>query len=81
MEKNRLSGKLLSEFKWGEYLLCIAPAHFQVAMDGRYETVYGDDFCRLYFDFFNGRPGWQRFLKSIPPDMILVDPRSRVCSS
>ena len=35
-------------------------------MDGRYETVYGDDFCQQYFDFFNGRPGWQRFLKEYP---------------
>lgn len=78
MQKNHLSGKILSEFVWGEFLLWTLHPHFQVAMDGRYETVYGDEFCQLYFTFSKGRPGWRRFLEEYPPDMILVDPRSRV---
>ncbi len=78
MQKTHLSGKILSEFTWGEYLLWISRSRFQVAMDGRYETVYGNDFCLLYFDCLNGRPGWQHFLKEYPPDLILVDPRHRI---
>jgi hypothetical protein len=80
LQKNHLSGKILSEFNWGEYLLWNLHPQFQVAMDGRYETVYGNDLCHLYFDFSNGRPGWRRFLEEYPPDMILVDSRSRVCA-
>ncbi len=79
LEENRLSGKILSEFVWGEYLLWSLHPRFQVAMDGRYETVYDDELCRLYFDFMRGRPGWRRFLEEYPPDIILMKPSSRVC--
>jgi hypothetical protein len=78
LRKNQLSGKMLNEFNWGEYLIWELYPHFRVAMDGRYETVYDDDLCRLHSDFFYARPGWERFLHTYPPDLILVDPRSKV---
>jgi hypothetical protein len=78
LEKNRLAGNILNEFNWGEYLIWALPASCKVAMDGRYETVYGDDLCQLHSEFFYGRPGWRKFLEQYPPDLILVDPRSKV---
>ncbi len=78
LQKNRLSGKILNEFNWGEYLIWVLHPSCKVAMDGRYETIYENDLYQLHLDFFHGRPGWQRFLEKYPPDLILVDPRSRV---
>jgi hypothetical protein len=80
IKDNHLSGKILSEFTWGEYLLWTLHPRSQVAMDGRYETVYGDEFCQLYFDFSNGKQNWRRFLEEYPPDMIMIDSRSRICT-
>jgi hypothetical protein len=78
MQKNHLTGKILNEFTWGEYLIWTLAPSCQVAMDGRYETVYRDDLYRLHTDFYFARSGWHRFLEKYPPDLILVDPRSRV---
>jgi hypothetical protein len=78
MQKNQLSGKILNGFNWGEYLIWFLYPSCKVAMDGRYETVYGDDLCRLHSEFYYGRPGWRKFLEQFPPDFILVDPRSQV---
>jgi len=78
LQKGKFSGKILNEFNWGEYLIWVLHPACQVAMDGRYETVYGDDLCQLHSEFFYGRPGWRKFLEQYPPDLILVDPRSRV---
>lgn len=78
MQKNHLSGNILNEFNWGEYLIWKLDPSCKVAMDGRYETVYDDDLCQLHADFFYGRPGWRKFLEQYPPDLILVAPRSQV---
>jgi hypothetical protein len=78
LQKNHLSGNILNEFNWGEYLIWVLSPSCKVAMDGRYETVYGDDLCQLHSEFIYGRPGWRKFLEQFPPDLILVDPRSQV---
>ena len=78
LRNNHLFGKILNEFNWGEYLIWVLYPSCQVAMDGRYETVYGEDICQLHSDFFYGRPGWRRFLEQYPPDLILVNPQSKV---
>lgn len=78
LQTHRLSGNILSDFNWGEYLIWSLHPACKVAMDGRYETVYGEDLCRLYANFYYGRPGWRQILEQFPPDLILVDPRSKV---
>jgi hypothetical protein len=49
-----------------------------VAIDGRYETVYPEALHKEYFDFLMGREGWRKFLADYPPDLILIELRSRV---
>jgi hypothetical protein len=49
-----------------------------VAIDGRYETVYPDSLTKEFFDFDMGREGWRNFLTHYPPDLILIELRSRV---
>ena len=78
IKKNRLTGSLLTEFSWGEYLIWTLYPQCHVSLDGRYETVYPEDICLDYFEFINGRPNWQEFLKKYPSEMILIDSRAKI---
>jgi hypothetical protein len=78
IQEHGLTGNLLTQFGWGEYLIWIIYPQCHVSLDGRYETVYPDDICMDYFDFINGRPNWQEFLKKYPPEMILIDSRAKI---
>jgi hypothetical protein len=80
IRRHHLSGKLLLEFNWGEYALWSLYPDCRVALDGRYETVYPDKVCKEYWQFINGRPGWQGFLEHYPPDLVLVDSRAPIYS-
>jgi len=78
IEQQRLVGKLLVHFNWGEYCLWRLYPRCLVAIDGRYETVYPEKVHREYFDFLMGREGWRSFLDQYPPDLILIGIQSRV---
>ncbi len=77
LERRHLSGKLLVWFDWGEYCLWRLYPQCRVAIDGRYETVYPAQVTKEYFDFLMARPGWRHFLEHYPPDLILIELRSR----
>uniref|UniRef100_A0A7C3WP91 Glycosyltransferase RgtA/B/C/D-like domain-containing protein n=1 Tax=Desulfobacca acetoxidans TaxID=60893 RepID=A0A7C3WP91_9BACT len=79
IQEHKLSGNLLTDFDWGEYLIWTLAPRCRVSLDGRFETVYPADICREYFAFIYARPGWRQFLAKYPPDLILVDCRSRIC--
>jgi hypothetical protein len=78
LRQHRLSGNLLTEFGWGEFLIWNLYPQCRVALDGRYETVYPDEVCQAYFHFFHQPDQFRRFLTDYPPDLILIDSRSRV---
>ena len=70
-----LTGKILTVFQWGEYLIWELYPRCLVAYDGRYETVYPPEVDRRYIEFYYARPQWRRFLEDYPPDLILLDQR------
>lgn len=78
IEQRHLSGKLLVHFTWGEYCLWRLYPRCLVAIDGRYETVYPESLHKEYFDFLAGRKEWRNFMEHYPPDLILIEIRSRV---
>jgi hypothetical protein len=43
-----------------------------VAFDGRYETVYQDDFSKEFFALLQSEDGIARFLAKYPPDYVLA---------
>lgn len=73
-----LSGKLLTEFGWGEYLIWNLYPRCLVGLDGRYETVYTEEVAKEFFAFIAGDGDWRNFLERYSPDMILIDSRSRL---
>jgi hypothetical protein len=78
IKQQGLSGKILTKFEWGEYLIWELYPRCRVAFDGRYETVYPLEVEEIFFDFYYARPTWRRFLEDYPPDLILLDRRMRV---
>jgi len=81
IQKHRLSGKLLTEFGWGEYLIWNLYPQCKVGLDGRYETVYPEEVVKKYFDFLYLRSDYRQFLSDYPPDMILVSIKSLLYDS
>lgn len=79
IQRHALTGNLLADFDWGEYLLWTLYPQVRIAIDGRYETVYPEKVVRPYMDFIFARADWQRFLQDYPPDMILIKNNSRIC--
>ncbi len=79
IQDRHLSGKLLTHFNWGEYLLWNLYPDCKVALDGRYETVYPHEVAEKYFEFILARADWQQFLDSYPPDMLLLINGSEIC--
>ena len=73
IKKQGLSGKILTQFVWGEYLIWKLYPQDLVGMDGRYETVYPPKVQKAYFEFHYGDPQWRQFLRDYPPDLILLD--------
>jgi hypothetical protein len=78
VKKQGLSGKILTNFKWGEYLIWELYPQSLVAFDGRYETVYPQEVEDKFAAFINALPQWRDFLKDYPPDLILLDRRMEV---
>jgi hypothetical protein len=80
IKEHSLSGNILTEFHWGEYLIWALYPQCRVSLDGRYEQVYPEDISREFFDFIYARGEYQQFLNKYPPDMILLSPQSKICS-
>ncbi|HZE21332.1 MAG TPA: hypothetical protein VE082_04695, partial [Desulfobaccales bacterium] len=78
IKKHGLSGKLLTEFGWGEYLIWILHPRCYVSPDGRYETVYPSEVMKQFFVWDSGDVDWRTFVDRYPPDMILINSRSRL---
>jgi len=72
INNHHITGNLLTEFDWGEYLIWILFPQCKVALDGRYETVYSEELANQYFDFINGGKNWREFLEKYPPEMVLI---------
>ena len=60
MKEHRLSGNILADFQWGEYVIWHMPPASKVFIDGRYDTVYPPKVIDDYMAFTNGGSRRQR---------------------
>jgi hypothetical protein len=78
MREHRLSGNVMSDFSWGEYVIWhLAPAS-KVFMDGRYDTVYPPRVIDDYLTFQYGGSGAKEVLRKYPHDFILLSPHDEM---
>ena len=80
IKERALSGNILTEFSWGEYLIWALYPQCRVSLDGRFEQVYPENISREYFNFIYARADYQQFLNKYPPDMILIPAEAAIYS-
>ena len=78
MKRQGLSGKILTTFEWGQYLIWELYPPSLVAYDGREETVYLPEVEENFLEFIDARPQWRQVLENYPPDLILLDKRMKI---
>jgi len=76
METHNLSGNLLCDFNWGEYLIFHVAPRSKVFIDSRYDLVYPSKVIRDYVQFYFGLAGANRVIDSYPHDLVLIPPNS-----
>ncbi len=77
-----LRGNILADFHWGEYLMWSLHPECQVAVDGRYETVYPEDIVNEHFLCFENPRVHSRdliaYIEKYPTEMLITTPGSAV---
>jgi hypothetical protein len=74
MQRHQLSGNLMADFGWGEYVIWHMAPTSKVFIDGRYDTVYPASVIDDYLAFNYGGAGAKDFLTKYPHDFILLSP-------
>jgi len=72
MQEAGLSGNILNEFSWGEYLIWHMTPTSKVFIDGRYDTVYPSAVIDDYLSFISGGPRAHEMLRKHAHEFILV---------
>jgi hypothetical protein len=79
LQEHHLSGNVLSDFGWGQYLIWHLAPGSKIFIDGRYVTVFPtkviDDYLRFYFDW----PGAGAVLSAYPHNFVLIPPNAPAC--
>ncbi|MGO8801488.1 hypothetical protein, partial [Candidatus Binatus sp.] len=72
MKEHHLTGNILADFQWGEYVIWHMPPASKVFIDGRYDTVYPPKVIDDYLPFTNGEAAGKKILVNYPHDFVLV---------
>ena len=77
MRQHHLSGNVLCEFAWGEYLIWQLYPSSRVFIDSRYDMVYPPRVINDDLTFFFDRPGAAAVLRAYPHGFVMIPPRCR----
>lgn len=73
MKDNKIEGNIFSYFDWAEMCMWELSDKNKIFFDGRYKTVYSDDFIKDYFKVIYGKKDYKDYLKHFPEtDIILM---------
>ena len=76
MLAHRMSGNIMTDFAWGEYVIWHLAPPTKVFIDGRYDTVYPPEVIDDYLTFQFGETGAKEVLRKYPHDFILLSPKN-----
>ena len=77
MREHRLSGNIMTDFVWGEYLIWHMTPASKVIIDGRYDTIYPPEVIGDYLAFHYGEAGAKDVLRKYSHDFILLSPNDK----
>ena len=66
----RLEGRMLTWFDWGEYAIWHLSPRIRVSIDGRRETIYTNDVVSRHFAFYSAMPGSEDYADLMGADYI-----------
>lgn len=72
MRQQRLQGRMLTWFDWGQYVIWHFGPALQVSMDGRRETVYSDQVVSAHLKFYFGERDEWRYADELRADYALL---------
>ena len=72
---NRLKGRMLTWFDWGQYAIWHFGPELQVSVDGRRETVYTDGTIQAHRRFYAADETASSYLRALNPDFIWLPTR------
>ena len=72
MRAHQLTGRILNDWNWGDYLIWHAAPASKVFIDGRDDTVYPLEVVRQYMLFRFDLPNGSRVLDAYPHDYVLI---------
>jgi hypothetical protein len=78
---NRLKGRMLTWFDWGEYAIWHFGPDLQVSMDGRRETVYTEGTIQAHRRFYAADETASTYLRALNPDYIWLPKRLPITST
>lgn len=68
--QEKLSGRVVTFFRWGEYAIWHLPPSLKVSMDGRRETVYSDATIDGHLLLYGGQQEGLAYLDSLESDYV-----------
>lgn len=72
IKESNLTGTMLVNFNWGEYIIYQLSPDIKVSIDGRYETVYPEDVVKQNISFITAQENWKSVLENYNPDYVLI---------
>lgn len=72
IKNNKLTGNIITNFNWGEFIIYNLYPDIKVSLDGRYETVYPEEVVEDNMRFISGNKEWYSILMKYRPDFVLV---------
>ncbi|MGH7781533.1 MAG: hypothetical protein ACREQR_17100 [Candidatus Binataceae bacterium] len=76
MRAHELSGNMLCEYSWNDYIIFHQWPRDKVFLDSRFEMIYPRQIIDAYLAFAFGREGAPRTLADFPNDFVLIDPKT-----
>ena len=72
LKRSNVSGNLVTEFDWGQYIIWHLGPQIKVSIDGRRETVYTETAYKQAISFMFGTGEWDAILEQYNTDIALV---------
>jgi hypothetical protein len=72
VKDQRLKGKMLTWFTWGEYFIWHFGPDLKVSIDGRRETVYGPELISNHTEFYFGKLDEWRYADTLNADYVWI---------
>lgn len=76
MQRHNLSGNMLCEYSWNDYVIFHESPRDKVFLDSRFEMIYPRRIIEAYFAFAFDHAGAAQTLAGFPNDFVLINPKT-----